>query len=70
MQTLNEESALSLFSIEEVPVSPRHEPVEQSGCDLCQHCTLLRAAFLKKRGHLHVQVGGQGRACIDSVSEE
>ncbi|MDQ2717893.1 MAG: hypothetical protein M3Z08_23605 [Chloroflexota bacterium] len=70
MQALNEEATFSLFGIEEVPVSPRREPVEPGGCDLCQHCTLLRAAFLKKRARLHVQAGGQGRACIDSVSQE
>jgi hypothetical protein len=41
------ESLDKFLHIEEVTVQPRKAAA--SGCDLCQHCWLMRKAFLEKK---------------------
>ncbi|HEY7416730.1 MAG TPA: hypothetical protein VH593_16210 [Ktedonobacteraceae bacterium] len=48
MSTLPEQDLNSLFRIEEVVLPAATAPKVESGCDLCQHCFLLRSSLLNK----------------------
>lgn len=53
----------ALFDIAEVAIIPRKEAA--SGCDLCQHCFLLRRAFLEKQRQEKL-----ARQCSNETAQE
>ncbi len=55
MQTSSEELA-SLFRIEEVVLPAASAPKIESGCDLCQHCFLLRNSLLRRSNNNGAQI--------------
>ena len=58
MNTTSEEKNAALFTIEKI--APVRSSISQlSGCDLCEHCTLLR---LMAQSRLERGDGGPGQA--------